>query len=406
MPEVVEAYLLALRVLQHPLEDLPHRAGVAWNVVVHRRREQPAGVDRRLVRAQHRGYRLRQQDRATGRARFRLAGREFSTDAVDLSADAQLSRVEVEVAPLECQQLAAAQPRCQFQQEEFVIALILGLDEESLHFLAGEHLRRAVGFGRQLAALRGIRAEQALLHRLLQRRAAMDMAEAHRAVGQPRAILLDAPQPPLPLHVSVKLLQVALCELVQRDGAERGDDVAVDRVLIALLGGWADRVLDTVLIPIVEPVAEWHIRREPVRLRGRELRFERVEFLDALALGFGEDVLRLGEALAVVADDHAPLPAPVLAKSNRAVSAFPFFAHLLPSSCCNIGSVCASRCLLADHRVAATPFCSLHPPPAALANVSVFPSLCHGLSSFPKMSSMNPPTISEARFCISPVTWV
>ena len=42
----------------------------------------------------------------------------------------------------------------------------------------------------------------------------------------------------------------------------------------------------------------------------------------------------------------------------------------------------------------------------AAGRVSGFSFSCHGFNSFPKMSSMKPPTMPEAVFCISDVTWV
>ena len=68
------------------------------------------------------------------------------------------------------------------------------------------------------------------------------------------------------------------------------------------------------------------------------------------------DVFRLGITVVIVADDDAPFPPPILA---------------LP-----------------------------------YGSVSGFSLSCHGFNSFPKMSSMKPPTMPEAVFCISDVTWV
>lgn len=49
-------------------------------------------------------------------------------------------------------------------------------------------------------------------------------------------------------------------------------------------------------------------------------------------------------------------------------------------------------------------------PPTVLAlsygSVPGFSFSCHGFNSFPKISSMKPPTIPQACFCISVVTWV
>ena len=79
-------------------------------------------------------------------------------------------------------------------------------------------------------------------------------------------------------------------------------------------------------------------------------------FVDALLLHFGENIFRFGVAIVIVANDDAPLPTPVLALPYSSVSSFSFS--------------------------------------------------CHGFNSFPKMSSIKPPTMPQAVFCISEVTWV
>ena len=86
------------------------------------------------------------------------------------------------------------------------------------------------------------------------------------------------------------------------------------------------------------------------------LRLELLELLDALLLCLGEDIFRLGIAVVIVTDDDTSFP---------------------PS-------------------IFTLPYCS----------VSCFSFSCHGFNSFPKMSSMKPPTMPEAVFCISDVTWV
>ena len=129
-----------------------------------------------------------------------------------------------------------------------------------------------------------------------------------------------------------------------------------DAALVGLLRSWADLRLGVILVPVGQPVPEGHLRPHFFGLQPAAFLLELLEFFKALLLRFSEDIFRLGVAVIIVADDDASLPPTVLA----------------------------------------LPYCS----------VSGFSFSCHGFNSFPKMSSMKPPTIPQACFCISDVTWV
>ena len=129
-----------------------------------------------------------------------------------------------------------------------------------------------------------------------------------------------------------------------------------DAAFIGLLRGGADLGLGMILVPVCQPVPEGHLGPHLLRLQPAAFLLELLELLDALLLCLGEDIFRLGIAVVIVADDDAAFPAAVLA---------------LP-----------------------------------YGSVAGFSLSCHGFNSFPKISSMKPPTMPQACFCISEVTWV
>ena len=182
------------------------------------------------------------------------------------------------------------------------------------------------------------------------------MAHTHHSVGQPFAVLVGEALPAAFLEPPIELLQVILRQLVQRDVSNFRDDVQSDAAFVSLLRGGTDLGLGVILVPVCQPVPEGHLGPHLLRLQPAAIHLELLELLDALLLGFGEDIFRLGIAVIIVADDDAPLPPTILALPYGSVSGFSFS--------------------------------------------------CHGFNSFPKISSMKPPTMPQACFCISEVTWV
>ena len=189
-----------------------------------------------------------------------------------------------------------------------------------------------------------------------QRRAAGGVAHTHHSVGQPFAVLVGEALPATFLEPTVELLQVVLRQLIQRDVPNLRNDMQADAALVGLLRSWADLRLGVILIPVCQPVPEEHLWPHLLRLQSAVILLELLELFDTLLLCLGEDIFRLGIAVIVIADDDAAFPPTVLA----------------------------------------LPYCS----------VSGFSFSCHGFNSFPKISSMKPPTMPQACFCISEVTWV
>ena len=180
------------------------------------------------------------------------------------------------------------------------------------------------------------------------------MAHAHHPVGQPFAVSVGEPLPATIFDSTIELLQVILCQLVQRDVPDLRDDVQADAALIGLLRGGPDFGLGVILVPVCQPVPEGHLGSNFFGLQPAALLLELLELFDALLLRFGEDIFCFRIAVIIVADDDAAFPASILALSYRSVSGL-----------------------------------SLS---------------CHGFNSFPKISSMKPPTIPQACLCMSVVT--
>lgn len=194
------------------------------------------------------------------------------------------------------------------------------------------------------------------ISRLLQYRATGGVAHTHHSVRQPFAVLVGEALPATFLEPTIELLQVVLRQLVQQDAADLRDDVQTDAAFVSLLCGGVDLRLGVIFIPVCQPIPEGHLGTNLLRLQSAALHRELFELLNALLLGFGKDIFRLGIAVVIISDDDAAFPASVLA---------------LPYSF-----------------------------------VSSFSLSCHGFSFFPKMSSMKPPTMPQACLCMSVVTWV
>ena len=281
---------------------------------------------------------------------------KLATHIVALLVHIQHASFEVQIVPLQRHQLTPAQASRQVQKEHFVVALELRLNEKPLQLLPRQHLHLPRLLGRQLAADGRVHTDQPILHRLFQCGAAGGVAHAHHPVGQPFAVLVGEPLPATFLEPTVELLQVILCQLIQRDVSNFRDDVQSDAAFVSLLRGGTDLGLGVILIPVCQPISEGHLWPHLLRLQPAAFLLELLELLDALLLGFGEDIFRFGIAVIIIADDNSPLPTAILA---------------LP-----------------------------------YGSIPGFSLSCHGFNSFPKISSMKPPTMPQACFCISEVTWV
>ena len=171
----------------------------------------------------------------------------------------ELPRDEVQIVPPEGQQLTTAHPGGQVQQEQLVHPLCLGLDEEPAHLLLGQHLHLLPLDGREPAPGGGVAVDQFLIHRPVQGHLADGVAAAHRAVCHARSSLVRMAFSAALLHRPEELLEISLCQPVELDAAQAGDQVVVDPALIAQLGGGPEPRLGEVLVPVVHPHSKGHL---------------------------------------------------------------------------------------------------------------------------------------------------
>ena len=259
MAQIVKAYMLAPSVFQDELQSAPYHAGGDGAVLLHRGREHPAGVHRLFVLPQHRHHGGRQDDFADRVLRLGRADLKLAPHIVDLLVHIQHTGFEVQVIPLQRHELAPAQAGSQVQKEDFVVPLELRLNEKPLQFLPRQYLHLPRLLGRQLAADGRVHTDQPILHRLLQCGAAGGVTHTHHSVGQPFAVLVGEPLPAAFLEPTVELLQVVLCQLIQRDVPDFRDDVQTDAALVSLLRGGTDLRLGMILVPICQPDPEGHL---------------------------------------------------------------------------------------------------------------------------------------------------
>ena len=342
--------------LQNQLQSVVDRTGVERQILQHRRREHPAGVDAFAVFPQHLHDGGRQHQLADGAFRLRHAHHDLAANQADLFADRENARFKIEVVPLQRQQLAAPQARRQIQKKQFIVTLGLRLNEKPLQFIPRQHLHLARLFWWQLAAFGGIGADESILYSPLQRRAAGRVAHPYHTVRQSLAVILCARLAAALFQPRIKLLQVVLRQPVQRNFAQLRLDVQADAVFIAGLRRGADVRLAVRFIPVIQPVGEAHLRPQLVRRNAAEQCLECRQLFRALSLALAEDGLCFRVAVIVIADNVPPLPAPVRALTDQSVACFSF--------------------------------------------------LCQGFSSFPNRFSIKPPTMPPAASRISGVTCV
>ena len=287
----MKTHLFTVCVLQNQLQSVVDRTGVERHILQHRRREHPAGVDAFAVLPQHLHNGGRQHQLADRAFRLWHAHHDLAANEAYLFADREDTRFKIEVVPLQRQQFPAPQACRQIQQEQFIVTLGLRLNEKPLQFVPRQHLHLARFFGRQLAALGGIRADESILHSPLKRRAAGRVTHPHHAVGQTLAVTLRARLASALFEARVKLLEVILRQPVQRNFAQLRLDMQADAVFIAGLRRGADVRLAVRFIPVIQPVGKAHLRPQLVRRNAAELRFERRQLFRAFALALAEDSL-------------------------------------------------------------------------------------------------------------------
>ena len=117
-------------------------------------------------------------------------------------------------------------------QQQFITAVFLGLNQQTLNLVRSEHLHLPGLGGREPATVRGVAGDQLLGDRHLQRGAECGVTAPHRLVGEAVAIVAGILDSSVLFEVGVELLEVILRELVQRGVPQRGDNVVVDSLFV------------------------------------------------------------------------------------------------------------------------------------------------------------------------------
>ena len=258
--QIVEANVLALCPYQYFFHLSIDALRIQRSVFFYRRGEHPARVRPLPQLPQHSQHRGRQDHDPvrTFRLRRRLVKRTRHVDHLPLNME--LAGAQIQIVPLQGANLAATHTGRQLEEHHLVEAVLLRLDQKSLHLLVGEHLHLPRLLRRQLAADGGIHADQPLGLRLLQRDPAGGVTGAYHAIRQAGAVEIAADTPPVPFQLRVELLEITLRQLAERDFSNARDDVIVDPILVALLCRDPQAGLGPGLVPQVDPLAEGHVR--------------------------------------------------------------------------------------------------------------------------------------------------
>ena len=108
MPQIMEPQAPALRPLQYRLEPLSDGGRVQRGVLFHRGGEHPSGVNGFSVCLEYMQHRSGEKDRPVARLGLGRGYHQFSLDPVDLPLHSQGAGAEIQVIPLEGQDLAPA----------------------------------------------------------------------------------------------------------------------------------------------------------------------------------------------------------------------------------------------------------------------------------------------------------
>ena len=199
---------------------------------------------------------LREGQRSHGVASFRRTDHQFPVNSIYLFRDGECPVFNVQVRPLEGQQLPSPQAGGQFQIESGQQSSLFRFGKVHPDFLLRQDLHFPFLKLRQLAALCGVGEEQVLRHRLLQAvvQQCVDAANhsgAETFVPEFRKIL--ALDPSVFLEVVVKSLDLNGSQFVQGNISDSGDDVVLNVVGVVGFRVGPDAGLGVDLVPRPHP---------------------------------------------------------------------------------------------------------------------------------------------------------
>lgn len=139
---------------------------------------------------------------------------QFALYPVYLPFYPQRPGAEVQVIPMERQDLAPAQAGGQLQQQKLVAAVFLGLNQQALDLLGSKYLHFSGFCGREFTAVRRVAEDQFFFYRLVQGCVESGVDAPDGLVGQALAIELGAKQPAVFLEIGVESLNFPGGQLV------------------------------------------------------------------------------------------------------------------------------------------------------------------------------------------------
>ena len=213
MSEIMEAHACDTCVLHHLDNLVAQRFRIARFAAVRRRRKHPRRVGSFFQLRQHTQYALGQEH---GSLALLCLERHFLKPvfgAVDLSADAERSRGEIQILPFQTAEFTAPETCAQLEQDHFIRAVFLRLDQQVSDLFFREYAHFTRFFRRELCSFRGVGTEEFLLYCFSQRRADNDPHLANGRIGHACAVLFPHSEPAVLLLLSEKVLDVVLGEL-------------------------------------------------------------------------------------------------------------------------------------------------------------------------------------------------
>lgn len=137
---------------------------------------------------------------------------------MDLPLYLKLSGIEVQIVPLESAYLTTPQAGGQLQQKQLEATILLGLDEQPLDLLWGQHLHLSGLGGGEAAEVRGILGDDLLRDCLVQCRVECGVDATDGLVGKSFTILILSEQATVLLESGVELLDISGGKFVQWNG--------------------------------------------------------------------------------------------------------------------------------------------------------------------------------------------
>lgn len=222
-------------------------------------RKDPGAIPRFLLLLRQNSYRtICQQQGAVAVFRFQRRLDDLPVDPGHLAADAEVAPLQVDVLPLETQQLAPAQAGGQLHIVHLIDAAFFGLPEEGCQLFLGQGFHLLALQSGQGTAVRRVVDDEPLPLGEVQRGGydLVDITHCFRAKADGLLFGFQPLYPAVAQELAVEPLQIKNGESGERNVANVGLDVVVDVTPVGLVGGGADFEHGVVLKPDLHPLPQ------------------------------------------------------------------------------------------------------------------------------------------------------